>query len=126
MLDAFASGFLVFATFATALFQLALVLGAPMGEYAFGGQSPKLPAQYRFSSAVSFLLMLAISGHYVAQLGWLAPLLEPDLNSIVNWVLVGFFALSALVNNLTKSEKEKRLWGGVTIAMLLCSIIVAV
>jgi hypothetical protein len=126
MLDAFASGFLVFATFATALFQLALVLGAPMGEYAFGGQSPKLPAQYRFSSAVSFLVMLAISGHYVAQLGWLAPLLEPDLNSIVNWVLVGFFTLSAVVNNLTKSEKEKRLWGGVTIAMLLCSIIVAV
>jgi hypothetical protein len=126
MLDAFASGFLVFATFATALFQLALVLGAPMGEYAFGGQSPKLPAQYRFSSAVSFLVMLAISGHYVAQLGWLAPLLEPDLNAIINWVLVGFFTLSALVNNLTKSEKEKRLWGGVTIAMLLCSIIVAV
>jgi hypothetical protein len=126
MLDAFASGFLVFATFATALFQLALVLGAPMGEYAFGGQSPKLPAQYRFSSAVSFLVMLAISGHYVAQLGWLAPLLEPDLNAIINWVLVGFFTLSAVVNNLTKSEKEKRLWGGVTIAMLLCSIIVAV
>ena len=126
MLDAFASGFLVFATFATALFQLALVLGAPMGEYAFGGQSPKLPAQYRFSSAVSFLVMLAISGHYIAQLGWLEPLLEPDLNAIINWVLVGFFALSAIVNNLTKSEKEKRLWGGVTIAMLLCSIIVAI
>ena len=126
MLDAFASGFLVFATLATALFQLALVLGAPMGEYAFGGQTPKLPTQYRFSSAVSFLVMLAISGHYVAQLGWLDPLLEPDLNSIVNWVLVGFFALSALLNNLTKSEKEKRLWGGVTIAMLLSSIIVAI
>jgi hypothetical protein len=126
MLDAFASGFLVFATFATALFQLALVLGAPMGEYAFGGQSPKLPAQYRFSSAVSFLVMLAICGHYIAQLGWLAPLLEPDLNAIINWVLVGFFTLSAVVNNLTKSEKEKRLWGGVTIAMLLSSIIVAV
>lgn len=126
MLDAFASGFLVFATFATALFQLALVLGAPMGEYAFGGQDPKLPPQYRFSSAVSFAVMLAICGHYVAQLGLLAPLLEPDLNAIVNWVLVGFFGLSALLNNLTKSEKEKRLWGGVTIAMLLSSIIVAI
>lgn len=126
MLDAFASGFLVFATFATALFQLALVLGAPMGEYAFGGQTPVLPAQYRFSSAVSLLVMLAISGHYIAQLGWLEPLLEPDLNSVVNWVLVGFFALSALMNNLTKSEKEKRLWGGVTIAMLLSAVIVAI
>lgn len=126
MLDAFASGFLVFATFATALFQLALVLGAPMGEYAFGGQSPVLPAQYRFSSAVSFIVMLAISGHYVAQLGLLTPLLDAELNGIVNWVLVAFFAFSALMNNLTKSAKEKRLWGGTTIAMLLASVIVAI
>lgn len=126
MLDAFASGFLVFATIATALFQLALVLGAPMGEYAFGGQAPKLPPQYRLSSAVSFVVMLAIAGHYIAQLGWLQPLLEPDLNAIVNWVLVAFFALGALLNNITRSEKEKRLWGGVSIAMLLAGIIVAI
>lgn len=126
MLDAFASGFLVFATFATALFQLALVLGAPMGEYAFGGQEPKLPPQYRYSAFVSFVVMLAICGHYIAQLGLLDPLLDTDLNGIVNWVLVGFFSLSALLNNLTRSEKEKRLWGGTTIAMLLASIIVAI
>lgn len=126
MLDAFASGFLVFATVATALFQLALVLGAPMGEYAFGGQSPVLPPQYRFSSAVSFLVMLAISGHYLAQLGLFTPLLDAELNGIVNWVLVAFFAFSALMNNLTKSAKEKRLWGGTTIAMLLASVIVAI
>jgi hypothetical protein len=44
----------------------------------------------------------------------------------VNWVLVGFFALAALLNNITRSEKEKRLWGGVSIAMLLAGIIVAI
>lgn len=126
MLDAFASGFLVFSTIATALFQFALVLGAPMGEFAFGGQDPVLPAQYRFSAAVSGLVMLAIAGHYIAQLGWLSPLLDADLNAIVNWVLVAFFAFSALMNNLTRSQKEKRLWGGTTIAMLLASVIVAV
>ena len=64
MLDSFASGFLVFAYLATALFQLALVLGAPMGEYAFGGQNVgKLPLGYRIGSAVSFVIMLALAGH---------------------------------------------------------------
>ncbi len=126
MLDAFASGFLVFAFLATALFQLALVLGAPMGEYAYGGQMPgKLPIQYRVSSAVSFVLLLAIAGHYLAQLGVVPKLLSPELNQWVNWGLIGFAAAAAVMNNITKSAKEKRLWGSTTIAMLIAAIVVA-
>ena len=126
MLDAFASGFLVFAFLATALFQLALVLGAPMGEYAYGGQMPgKLPIQYRVSSAVSFVLLLAISGHYLAQMGVVPKLLSEDLNQWVNWGLIGFAAAAAVMNNITKSAKEKRLWGSTTIAMLIAAIVVA-
>ncbi len=126
MLDAFASGFLVFAFLATALFQLALVLGAPMGEYAYGGQMPgKLPIRYRVSSAVSFVLLLAIAGHYLAQLGIVPKLLSPELNQWVNWGLIGFAAAAAVMNNITKSAKEKRLWGSTTIAMLIAAIVVA-
>ena len=126
MLDAFASGFLVFAFTATALFQLALVLGAPMGEYAYGGQMVgKLPKRYRVSSAFSFLLMLAIAGHYLAQLGLAPMLLGADLNQVANWALVGFASLAAVLNNITKSKKEKQLWGSTTIAMLIAAVIVA-
>lgn len=127
MLDAFASGFLVFAFTATALFQLALVFGAPMGEYAYGGQMPgRLPAQYRVSSLISFLLMLAIAGHYLAQLGLVPKLLSPELNQWVNWGLIGFAALAAVMNNITRSVKEKRLWGSTTIAMLIAAIVVGI
>ncbi len=126
MLDAFASGFLVFAFLATALFQLALVFGAPLGEYAYGGQMPgKLPTPYRIASAISFTLTLAISGHYLAQLGVVPKLLGEDLNQCVNWGLIGFAAVAALMNNITKSAKEKRLWGSTTIAMLIAAIVVA-
>lgn len=127
MLDAFASGFLVFAFTATALFQLALVFGAPMGEYAYGGQMPgKLPTPYRVSSLISFLLMLAIAGHYLAQLGSVPKLLDPELNQWVNWGLIGFAALAAVMNNITRSVKEKRLWGSTTIAMLIAAIVVGI
>ncbi len=126
MLDAFASGFLVFAFLATALFQVALVFGAPLGEYAYGGQMPgKLPTPYRIASAISFTLTLAISGHYLAQLGVVPKLLGEDLNHWVNWGLIGFATVAALMNNITKSAKEKRLWGSTTIAMLIAAIVVA-
>lgn len=126
MLDAFASGFLVFAFTATALFQLALALGAPMGEYAYGGQMVgKLPIAYRIASSFSFLLMLAIAGHYLAQLGLVPKFLNSDQNQLANWGLVGFATLAAVMNNITRSKKEKQLWGSTTIAMLIAAVIVA-
>ncbi|MDA0247241.1 MAG: hypothetical protein O3C16_03615 [Actinobacteria bacterium] len=127
MLDAFAAGFLVFAYVATALFQIAIVLGAPLGEYSYGGQNPgvlKLP--FRIASVFSALVMFAVAGHYLAQLGVFTPLLDQAGNSIANWGFAVFAGLSAIANNITRSQKEKRLWGGTTIAMLLAAVIVAV
>jgi len=127
MLDAFAAGFLVFAYVATALFQIAILLGAPLGEYSYGGRNPgvlRLP--YRVASAVSALVLFAIAGHYLAQLGVFKPLLDESGNAIANWGVAAFAALNAIANNVTKSQKEKRLWGGTTVAMLLAAIIVAV
>ncbi len=127
MLDTFAAGFLVFAYVATAFFQIAIVLGAPLGEFAYGGQNAgilKLP--FRIASAFSALVMFAIAGHYLAQLGVFAPVLDEAGNSIANWGFAVFAGLSAIANNITRSQKEKRLWGGTTIAMLLAAVIVAV
>ena len=126
MLADFASGFLIFSTLAVGLFQLAIVLGAPVGEYAYGGQHQGvLPTRFRVTSVVSMLIMLAVAGHYMAQLGVFSPLLDEAGNAIANWGFVAFFALSALMNNISKSEKEKRVFGSITIAMLLSAILVA-
>lgn len=127
MLETFAAAFLVFAFTALALFELAIALGAPLGEYSFGGQNKGvLPTHWRVVAFVFVFVALGIAGHYLAQTGAISPLLSSSGNSFVNWFLVGFTALSALGNNLTRSQKEKRLWGGTTIAMLLSAIIVAI
>lgn len=127
MLADFASWFLVIATVAVALFQLSIVLGAPVGDYAYGGQmTGVLSTRYRIISIVSMLLMLAIAGHYLAQLGFFQPLLAPDLNAVSNWGFVAFFVLAAVMNNITKSKKEKRVFGSLTIAMLLAAVMVAI
>jgi hypothetical protein len=127
MLADFASWFLVISTVAVALFQLAIVLGAPVGEYAYGGQmTGVLPTRYRVSSVFSMLLMLAFTGHYLAQLGFFEPVLPPDLNAISNWGFVAFFVLAAIMNNITKSQQEKRVFGSTTIAMVLAAVMVAI
>ena len=127
MLADFASWFLVVSTVSVALFQLAIVLGAPLADYAYGGQmTGVLPTRFRIASVFSMLLMLAITGHYLEQLGFFEPVLPANLNAISNWGFVAFFVLAAVVNNITKSQKEKRVFGSLTIAMLLAAVMVAI
>ena len=126
MLATISSGFLVVTTLIVSLFQIALALGAPWGEYAYGGaRVGKLPIGFRINSVVAAVVMAAISGHYLAQLGVFAPLLDSAGNSVVNWVLVGFTGLSAVANNITRSKKERAVWAIPTILMFIAALLVA-
>jgi len=109
------------------LFQLALVLGAPMGEYTLGGQTQgKLSAKLRVVSAISLLLNLAIAGHYLAQTGIIQTLLPSDLNQIANWALVAFTASGLVMNSISRSKKERNMWVPVLLLSLTCAVIVAI
>ncbi|WP_296630674.1 hypothetical protein [Rhodoluna sp.] len=109
-----------------ALFQVALVFGAPMGEYAFGGQHKgKLPARFRFASAVAILIYAAIAGHYLAQIGVLPKLLPAELNDIGNWALVGFNVVGLIMNSISRSKLERQLWVPVLLLLTICSALVA-
>jgi hypothetical protein len=109
------------------LFQLALVLGAPMGEYTLGGQTQgKLSAKLRAVSAISLLLNLAIAGHYLAQTGTIQTLLPSDLNQIANWALVAFTASGLVMNSISRSKKERNMWVPVLLLSLTCAVIVAI
>ncbi len=109
-----------------ALFQLALVLGAPMGEYAFGGQhSGKLPTRFRIGSLVSIGLYLGIAGHAAAQLGLVQKLLPDALNTAANWAIVGLMLVSLIMNGISRSKKERDLWVPVALLLFASSFIVA-
>lgn len=116
----------VVALVAVGLFQIGLALGAPMGEFAFGGQNPgRLPVPYRIASGISVFVYLGIAGHYLAQIGVFEPLLEPSLNSVVNWVLSGFNSLGLIMNSISRSSKERKMWVPVLLLMLVCSVVIA-
>jgi len=126
MLATISAGFLVATTFIVSLFQIALALCAPWGAYAYGGaRTGKLPVGFRINSVVAAAVMVAISGHYLAQLGVFKPILDPAGNSVVNWVLVVFTGLSAIANNITRSRLERAAWGIPTILMFIAALLVA-
>ncbi|MDH6410391.1 hypothetical protein M2113_001377 [Aurantimicrobium minutum] len=109
-----------------AIFQIALVAGAPLGEYTMGGQHPgKLPGQFRVTAAVSAIIMVAQSGHYLAQAGILNPALSPGQNAIVNWFWFGFAVLGLIVNSISRSKKERNLWVPVLLVSAVCTLLVA-
>ena len=109
-----------------AIFQIALVAGAPLGEYTMGGQHlGKLPGQFRVTAAVSAIIMVAQSGHYLAQAGILSPALSPGQNAIVNWFWFGFAVLGLIVNSISKSKKERNLWVPVLLVSAICTLLVA-
>ena len=121
-----------------ALFYFALALGAPMGEYAFGRQVANTAAIFsakagrvlggihRFFSAVTGAFFLAIAGHYSSILGWLPSLLDSHGQAYVLWGLTGLWALWLLSNITTKNEQEKRMFTGISGALLLANILIMV
>ena len=126
MLETVAVWLLVVAFFKLSLFQLALAFGAGWGELAFGGaHKGKLPNNLRIVSAFSFLVALALAGHYLSELGFLPSLLDGVNRTVANWVFFGFLAVGAVLNNISRSKPERRLWGPITLVMAASALIVA-
>ena len=107
-------------------FQLALVAGAPWGEYTMGGQSKgRLPRSLRAGAGVSAVIMLAQAGHYLAQAGALPPLLDRTASSVVNWIWFGFSIVGLIMNSISRSRKERDIWVPVLLVSTVCTLLVA-
>ena len=121
------SAWIVIVTLAlVALFQIALIAGAPMGEYAFGGQNPgKLPVRLRIASAFMLVVYAGIIGHMLAQLGVLPRLLPTGLNTAANWVVFALNLLGLVMNAISRSKKEREMWVPVALLLSVASFFVA-
>ncbi len=126
MLETVALWLLVVAFLKLSLFQLALAFGAGWGELAFGGaHKGKLPRNYRIASVFSFLVALALAGHYLAEIGVFQSLLDEAGRTVANWVFFGLLAVGAVLNNISRSAPERRLWGPITLVMAASALIAA-
>ncbi|MDR9362530.1 MAG: hypothetical protein RI590_00180 [Microbacteriaceae bacterium] len=126
MLETVAGWLLVVAFIKLFLFQLALAFGAKWGELAYGGShTGRLPKNLRIISVFSSLVAIALAGHYLAELGVFESLLDSQGRSIANWAFFAFLAAGAVLNNISRSAPERKLWGPITLVMAVSALIIA-
>ncbi|MFT5692659.1 MAG: hypothetical protein ACI92E_001995 [Oceanicoccus sp.] len=107
------------------VFQLALALGAPWGELAMAGKYPgRFPAKMRIAALVQTVLLsvLALIVLVRAELV-LGEFIELSRSAV--WFVVVIYVVSAILNTITPSKKERMIWAPFAIVQLICSLIVA-
>ena len=109
------------------LFQIALIFGAPWGEFTMGGQTKgKLPIQGRVTAGISILVLILMAQGLLAKYGtglisgWPSALI-----TVLVWLTFAYAVLGFVMNWLTRSKKERMVWGPVaTILLVLVSLAV--
>ncbi len=108
------------------LFQAALILGAPWGEYTMGGIYPgKLPARMRAAAAVQIVILLLFASIAASRAGIaLAGFHNASRTGI--WIVTAFFVLGTVMNLASRSRKERALMGPMNAVALVCSFLTAI
>ncbi|OSQ52036.1 hypothetical protein [Marivita geojedonensis] len=109
------------AALAIAFFQVALILGAPLGRYTQGGQNEgALPISGRIIAAVSIPVVLfqglaILSAAGFPGLGWPA---------WTGWVAFVVQVVTTVLNWITPSKPERAVWGPITLVMSAMALVV--
>ena len=109
------------AMLAIAFFQVALILGAPLGRYTQGGQQEgALPLSGRIIAAVSIPIVLfqglaILSAAGFPGLGW--PLWT-------GWVAFAVTGVSTVLNWITPSKPECAVWGPIMLVLSAMALVV--
>ena len=103
------------------VFQVALAAGAPLGNYAWGGQHRILPTALRIGSGVTVLIYLVLAGVALGAaglIGWQPP-------GILVWAAFALLATGIVMNAISRSRSERMLMTPVVIVLAACFLVLA-
>lgn len=101
-------------------FQIALIAGAPWGHLTQGGQvQGALPKSGRVIAVISIPINLCMALAILSAAGFWPN--WPMWTSWIAWVLHG---VVAVLNCITPSRAERRLWAPVTLITVLCAVLI--
>ncbi len=106
-------------------FQIALAAGMPWGAYAMGGAFPgQFPPELRVAAVIQAVILALLAMVVLARAGVALPSWSRTSRWLI-WVVVGFSALSLVLNLITPSAGERAIWAPVAFIMLISSVMVA-
>lgn len=102
-----------------------MALGAPWGEYSMGGRFPgRFPARMRVAAVAQALLLSLLVVVVLSDARLVAATVAARYPWLI-WLVVAFSAVSVVLNTITQSARERRIWAPVALVMLLSSLSVA-
>lgn len=108
-----------------AVFQVALIAGAPVGRFAWGGQHKVLPAKLKAGSAVSILLYFVFGWLALGHAGLLPVPGGRTLTSVAVWVLTGYFAVGVAMNAISRSKPERLVMTPLALVLAVLFLVLA-
>jgi hypothetical protein len=108
-----------------AVFQVALIAGAPLARFAWGGQHRVLPTRLRIGSAVSVVLYALITLVLWRSASRLSVEGGEAGTDAGIWVLTAYFGAGVLLNAISRSRPERFLMTPVALVLALCCLAIA-
>lgn len=109
---------------ALAVFQAALVFGAPLGRFAWGGQHRVLPRRLRVGSVISMVVYALLAAIVLARAGLISSWPTESVVRTAAWVAAGYFFLGIGMNLASRSTSERALM--TPLVALLCGLSIVV
>jgi len=120
-----AAGIFVVLSVVAIAFQVALLFGAPWGHLTLGGKyTGALPPRVRPVAAISAALLGAFALIVLAR----ARLAFHELHDVARtavWFPIAYLVLGSILNTITPSKAERRLWLPIILLLLVSSLVVA-
>jgi hypothetical protein len=106
-------------------FQLALALGAPWGAYAMGGAvEGRFPPALRIAALLQGIVIAIIALGVLSVAGVVVPGFATAFPWFA-WVAVAMSGLAVVLNSISRSAGERRIWAPISIVLLASSLVVA-
>jgi hypothetical protein len=108
-----------------AVFQFSLVLGAPLGKYAWGGSHKILPLKLRIGSLISIFLYSLFAFIILDKADIFDSLKNENIVNTGVWILTIYFLFGTLMNSVSRSKYEKFLMTPVSLILALLFFCIA-
>lgn len=108
-----------------ALFQLALALGAPLGRFAWGGGSVRLPTALRVGSVISIALYALFCAIITERAGLATLFPWTSISAVGIWIVTAYLGLGIVMNAISRSPPERYTMTPLVAVLFALSLIVA-
>ena len=92
-----------------AIFQITLIMGAPFGNFAWGGQYRVLPKRLRLASIGSIIVYIILAVFVLSKSGLWTIIHNETVLNVGLWAMTIYLGLGVVLNAISRSKRERNL-----------------